>query len=334
VKFVDEYQNPEQVRDFARRTNCLATRRWTIMEVCGGQTHAILKYGLDQLFAEKVELLHGPGCPVCVTPISLIDKAVEIAQMKDVIFCSFGDMVRVPGSERSLLSARAMGGDVRIVYSPLEAVNLAQAHPHSAVVFFGIGFETTAPTTALAILEAERRQLKNFYVLAAMVLIPPAMEAILSTPHHNLHGFLAAGHVCTVSGMGDYQRLADKFRIPVVITGFEPLDIAQGIYMVVAQLERGAAVVENQYARSVRAGGNDIAQMAMQRVFRVVDRQWRGFGLIPNSGLALASTYAAYDAEKKFGAIDSGRDQLSECISGQILQGVKKPFNCPAFGGR
>jgi hydrogenase expression/formation protein HypD len=334
MKFVTEYRDAESARRLAVALAKLVTRPWTIMEVCGGQTHAILKFGVDQLLPERITLIHGPGCPVCVTPIELIDKATEIAARPDVIFCSFGDMLRVPGTSGDLFTVKASGGDIRIVYSPLDAVTLAQAHPDRQVVFFAVGFETTAPANAMAVYQAKRLGLANFSVLLAHVLVPPAMEAILQAPDTRVQGFLAAGHVCTVMGTTEYEPIARRYRVPIVVTGFEPLDILQGIYACARQLEEGRADVENRYARSVRREGNLQAQALIRQLFRVVPRRWRGVGEIPASGLGLTEAYASFDAEARFGLAGSRPEVVSECISGEILRGAKKPPQCPAFGTR
>ncbi len=304
------------------------------MEICGGQTHAILKFGVDELLPDRVTLVHGPGCPVCVTPLEMIDKAIEIASRPGVIFCSFGDMLRVPGSREDLFSVKSRGGDVRIVYSPVEAARLAGEHPDRPVVFFAVGFETTAPANAMAVLQAHRDKLTNFSLLVSHVLVPPALEAILSSPANRVQAFLAAGHVCTVMGYEEYEPVALKYRVPIVVTGFEPLDILQGIHMALQQLESGRAEVENQYARSVRRQGNPAARQVLREVFEVVPRKWRGLGEIPRSGLGLRAPYAAFDAEKKFNLEDRVVPEPAECMSGLVLQGVKKPHECPAFGAR
>ncbi len=334
MKFVDEYRDPALAERLVNAINQLVTRPWTIMEVCGGQTHSIMKYGIDQLLPARVLLLHGPGCPVCVTPVEILDKAIEIATRPDVIFCSFGDMLRVPGSQGDLLSARAAGADVRIVYSPLDAVKLAQAHPDRQVVFLAVGFETTAPANALAVDQAARLQLENFTVLVSHVLVPPAIEAILSAPGNQVQGFLAAGHVCAVMGSAEYEPIAHRYGVPIVVTGFEPVDILQGLYMCVKQLEEGRSEVENQYARAVRANGNRPAQELIRKVFRVIPRKWRGIGEIPASGLGLREEYSAHDAELRFDVAGKTVEESSECISGLILQGRQKPPDCPAFGSR
>jgi hydrogenase expression/formation protein HypD len=332
MKFLDEYRDGELAQQFAAEIHRLTTRSWTIMEVCGGQTHAIVKFGIDELLPKQIELIHGPGCPVCVTPLEVIDKALEIAARRDVIFASFGDMLRVPGSTTDLLAVKARGGDVRIVYSPLDAVQLAAQNPAKEVVFFGVGFETTAPATAMAAYSAAQKGLKNFSLLISHVLVPPAIEALMSSPGCRVQAFLAAGHVCAVMGYQEYPPLAAKYRVPIVVTGFEPLDILQGILMTVQQLESGRAEVENQYARAVRREGNLPAQELIKKVFQVVPRKWRGIGEIPQSGLGLADAYAAYDADKKFGLTGRQVDEPAECKAGLVLQGLLKPHECPAFG--
>jgi hydrogenase expression/formation protein HypD len=334
MKYVDEYRDRATVQRYARAIRRLTTRPWAIMEVCGGQTHTIVKYGIDELLPKEITLLHGPGCPVCVTPLELIDKATQIAARPEVIFCSFGDMLRVPGSGSDLFSVKAKGGDVRIVYSPLDALQVARENPERQVVFFAVGFETTAPANAMAVYQAHTQGIQNFSVLVSHVLVPPAIEAILSSPDNRTQGFLAAGHVCTVMGYEEYVPLAEKYRVPIVVTGFEPLDILQGILMCVRQLENGRAEVENQYLRSVRKNGNRPAQDLVARVFRVVPRKWRGVGEIPQSGLGLRDEYAAHDAESRFGVAAYAVEEDSGCISGEVLRGVKKPQECPAFGGR
>jgi hydrogenase expression/formation protein HypD len=304
------------------------------MEVCGGQTHAIVRFGIDEMLPHTVTLVHGPGCPVCVTPVELIDKAVEIAALPGVVFCSFGDMLRVPGTSRDLLWVKANSGDLRVVYSPLDALKIAQDEPKKEVVFFAVGFETTAPANALAVYQARARGVKNFSLLVAHVLVPPAMEAILSSPHNRVEGFLAPGHVCTVMGYDEYEPIARKFRVPIVVTGFEPLDVLQGVYMCVRQLQEGRAEVENQYARSVSRRGNLPAQRLLGEVFRIVPRKWRGVGEIPGSGFGLTEEYRAFDAETRFGLAEMNCEESAECLSGLVLQGRKKPFECPAFGSR
>jgi hydrogenase expression/formation protein HypD len=334
VKYIDEYRDAGGARQYAALLAEIARRPWTIMEVCGGQTHTIVRYGLDELLPDCVTLVHGPGCPVCVTPLELIEKAIQIAARPDVIFCSFGDMLRVPGRDRDLLSVKATGGDVRIVYSPLDAVRIARENPDHEVVFFAVGFETTAPANAMAVFQAKRDRIANFSLLVSHVLVPPAIEAILRSPNNRIQAFLAAGHVCTVMGYAEYEPIAVKFKIPIVVTGFEPLDILQGITMCVRQLEEGRAEVENQYTRSVQREGNIAARDLIQRVFEVGSRRWRGIGEIPASGLRLTAPYAAFDAETRFGVSDQCIDEPAECQSGQILQGILKPFECAAFGTR
>ncbi len=334
MKYVEEYRDPAKVEQLTRKIGALVTRDWTIMEVCGGQTHSIIKFGLDELLPPRIHLLHGPGCPVCVTPSEILDKAVFIAAQPNVLFCSFGDMLRVPGTVDDLLTAKSRGADVRIVYSPLDAVKLAQANPDKQVVFLAVGFETTAPANALAVHQAASLKLENFSVLVSHVLVPPAIEAILSAPGNRVQGFLAAGHVCSVMGFHEYEPVVEKFKVPIVVTGFEPLDILQGVYMCVRQLEEGRSEVENQYARSVKREGNRPAQELIRKVFQVVPRKWRGIGEIPASGLGLREEYRTFDAENRFVVpeVDSSAD--SECISGLILQGFKKPPDCPAFAVR
>ena len=334
MKYVDEYRDAKAAESFRKSIHEIVTRPWTLMEVCGGQTHAIVKYGIDELLPDKVELVHGPGCPVCVTPLELIDKAIMIASGKNVIFCSFGDMLRVPGSEKDLFMVKANGGDVRIVYSPLDAVKIAKDNPTKEVVFFAVGFETTAPANAMAVYQARQLGIKNFSILVSHVLVPPAIEAVLSSPSCRVQGFLAAGHVCAVVGYTEYVPLAAKYKVPIVVTGFEPLDILQGVFMAVKQLEEGRYEVENQYARAVRKDGNQPAQELVRNVFRVVPRKWRGVGEIPKSGLGLTDEYAEFDAETRFAVSGYTTEEPKECISGLVLQGIKKPNECPVFGTR
>lgn len=332
MKYIDEYRDPDAVRRYADAIAKLTTRSWTLMEVCGGQTHAIIRFGVDELLPKEITLVHGPGCPVCVTPLELIDKAIAIASRPGVIFCSFGDMLRVPGSEKDLFMVKAAGGDVRIVYSPLDCLKIARENPEKQVVFFAVGFETTAPANAMAVYQAAQQKLDNFTVLVSHVLVPPAMEAILSSPHNRVQGFLAAGHVCTVMGYTEYEPIAAKYRVPIVVTGFEPLDILQGICMCVRQLEEGRAEVENQYTRMVRREGNEPARRLIGEVFQISNRKWRGVGEIPQSGLALSDEYRRYDAATRFGVEEYTAEESGECISGLVLQGIKKPGECPAFG--
>jgi hydrogenase expression/formation protein HypD len=334
LKYRDEYRDPDAARRLAAAIARTATRPWTLMEVCGGQTHAILRFGLDALLPPAVSLVHGPGCPVCVTPVEYIDKAIEIAREPQVIFCSFGDMLRVPGTRGDLLSAKSRGADVRIVYSPLDAVAVARAAPGRQVVFFAVGFETTAPANAMAAYRARRDGIANFSMLVSHVLVPPAMRALLEAPGNRIAGFLAAGHVCTVMGYEEYEPIAARYRVPIVVTGFEPIDILEGVYLCLRQLESGRAEVENQYARSVRRGGNEAAQQLIREVFRIVPRRWRSIGDIAESGFGLADAYREFDAETRFGAVRSGEEATSECLSGLVLRGEKKPSECPAFGTR
>ncbi|MDZ7316320.1 MAG: hydrogenase formation protein HypD [candidate division KSB1 bacterium] len=333
MKYVDEFRDPEAARRLAAAIAARMSRPWTIMEICGGQTHAILKYGLEELLPIDLTLVHGPGCPVCVTPAGIIDAAVELASRRDVMLVSFGDMLRVPGSSRDLLSAKAAGGDVRLVYSPLDAVKLAQANPQKLIVFFAVGFETTAPANAAAVLAAKRLGLRNFFLLAAHRRVPPAMEAILSAPSCRVQAFLAAGHVCTVMGYREYLPIVETFRTPVVVTGFEPIDILMGILQAVELLEQGKASVANQYARVVTEKGNLQAQRLMAEVFEICDADWRGMGRIPASGLRLKPTYAAFDAEQVFSLKTSDKQERpTDCLAGKVLQGLIKPTDCPAFG--
>jgi len=321
MKYIDEDRDGSMARGYARLIRTVTTCRWTLMEICGGQTHTIVKFGIETLLPPEIELVHGPGCPVCVTPLEIIDKAIAIASMPNVIFTSSGDMLRVPGSMKDLLAVKAEGGDVRMVYSPLDAVKIAQHHPHKSVVFFAVGFETTAPANAMAVWEARRLGLKNFSILCSHVLVPPAIEAILSSPHNHVQGFLAAGHVCTVMGYEEYIPLAAKYRVPIVVTGFEPVDILQGVYMTVKQLEEGRYEVENQYSRSVRREGNVPARRLLAEVFRAVDRKRRGIGEIPMSGYALREEFADYDAERLFKANAITVQESPLCIAGLVLQG-------------
>jgi hydrogenase expression/formation protein HypD len=332
MKFLDEYRNEDDAQGMLRVIARTVTRPWVVMEICGGQTHTLLRSGIDQMLPPQVELVHGPGCPVCVTPLEMIDRAIAIAQRPGVLFTSFGDMMRVPGSKLDLLSVKARGGDVRMVYSPLDALKLAAENPAREVVFFAVGFETTAPANAMAVREAKRRGIGNFSILSSHVLVPPAMEAILSSPANRVQGFLAAGHVCTVMGYREYEPIAERYRIPVVVTGFEPLDLLHGLQMVLTALEEGRHGVENQYARSVTRDGNLPAQKVLSEVFEVCDRPWRGIGVIPRSGYRLSEGYAAYDASLRFDVGGITAEEPSVCIAGEILQGLKRPNACPAFG--
>jgi hydrogenase expression/formation protein HypD len=332
MKYVDEYRDAVLAERLAKRIAAVTTRPWTLMEVCGGQTHAIVRFGIDRLLPEGLELVHGPGCPVCVTPVEVIDRAIALASRPDVVLCTFGDMARVPGTETDLLSCKAEGGDVRVVYSPLDAVALARELPDREVVFFAVGFETTAPANAMAVLQARRAGLSNFSLLVSQVLVPPAMEAILSARDNRVEGFLAAGHVCTVTGYEEYEEIAERHRVPIVVTGFEPIDILQGIAMCVEQLESGRFEVENQYRRSVRREGNLAARAAIEQVFTVSDRRWRGIGDLPDSGLSMRPDLAPFDAEHRFGPVVRAVEAPTPCIAGEILRGLAKPDACPAFG--
>lgn len=332
MRYIDEYRDAKKAEQLAASIRRLTTRPWAIMEVCGGQTHSIVRFGLESMLPAGVELLHGPGCPVCVTPLEMIDRAVEVASRPGVIFTSFGDMLRVPGSTKDLFSVKASGGDVRIVYSPMDALKIAEAEPSKQIVFFAVGFETTAPANAAAVMEAKRRGIQNFSVLVSHVLVPPAMEAILSSPSCRVQAFLAAGHVCTVMGTSEYGPIAKRYQVPIVVTGFEPLDILQGIEWAVRQLEEGRHEVENQYLRSVRAAGNVPAQEMIRRVFHVISRKWRGVGDIAQSGLGLSEEFASFDAERRFDLSGIHTEESGECKSGLVLQGLLKPTQCPAFG--
>ncbi|MFZ5624718.1 MAG: hydrogenase formation protein HypD [Gemmatimonadota bacterium] len=334
MKYVSEYRDRSLARALARQIRETATRRWVMMEVCGGQTHTIVKQGIDELLGGVVEMIHGPGCPVCVTPLEQIDKALALAARPDVIFTSFGDMLRVPGSECDLQQIRARGGKVRVVYSPLDALALAQANPDHQVVFFAVGFETTAPANAMAVWRARELGVSNFSVLVSHVTVPPAMEAILSATDNRVQAFLAAGHVCTVMGWREYEPIAQRYRVPIVVTGFEPLDILEGILMAVRQLEAGRHGVENQYVRAVRRDGTIPARELVSKVFEVTDRKWRGIGEIPRSGLALRPEFADFDAERRFALEDMAVEESPECQAGVVLRGQLKPYQCPAFGTR
>jgi hydrogenase expression/formation protein HypD len=332
MKYVDEFRQSLQVRKWAEALRKITTRPWTIMEVCGGQTHTIVKWGLQALLPASMRLIHGPGCPVCVTPIELIDHALYMASLPRVILCSFGDMLRVPGTTTDLLTLKAQGADVRIIQSPLEGVQLAECNPDKEVVFFAVGFETTAPPNAMAVYLAKQRGLSNFSLLVSHVLVPPALEFLLSSPEIEVQGLLAAGHVCTITGYRDYHRLAQTYRVPLVVTGFEPLDILQGLYLCTEMLERGESAVSNQYERCVQEEGNRTAQSILEEVFTVVERSWRGIGVIPRSGLGLKAAYADFDAALRYPRGEALPLLASDCISGQVLQGKKKPCECPLFG--
>ena len=331
MKYVDEYRDERIVHSLSARIAQGTTRPWNLMEICGGQTHTIMRYGIEELLPPGIRLVHGPGCPVCVTPLETVDKAIAIASQPNVIFVSYGDMLRVPGSRLDLLRVKAAGGDVRIVYSPIEAVKLAQMYPGRPVVFFGIGFETTAPPNAMAVVEAQRLGLRNFSMLISHVLVPPAIRVLLSSPDNVVHGFIAPGHVCAVMGYRGYEALCRDFHVPIVVGGFEPVDLLQAIRMLVAQLEQGRAEVENQYARSVSYEGNLPAQRVIDSVFEVTDRKWRGIGLIPRSGLRLRPEYAAFDAEQVFDVGAISAEEPPECISAEVLQGLRRPTDCPVF---
>jgi hydrogenase expression/formation protein HypD len=332
VKYLDEFGDPELAAGLFAEIERTVSRPWAIMEVCGGQTHSIIRNGIDQLLPPEVELIHGPGCPVCVTPLEMIDRALAIAARPDVVFCSFGDMLRVPGSTHDLFSVKARGGDVRVVYSPLDAVTIAEDEPAKQVVFFGVGFETTAPANAMAVFQARRRGLDNFSMLVSHVLVPPAIEALMTSGTSRVNGFLAAGHVCTVMGTEQYAPLAARFRVPIVVTGFEPLDVLDGIRRTVNQLEAGRSAVENAYPRAVRTEGNPSAQAMLADVYEVCDRQWRGIGMIPASGWRLAADYADFDAERRFDVGELEVDEPAACRAGDVLQGLIRPDRCECFG--
>lgn len=334
MKYLDEYRDPALARRLLAELRAIATRPWAIMEVCGGQTNTLVRQGIDELLPAGIRMIHGPGCPVCVTPLATVDKAVRIACRPEVTFTSYGDMLRVPGTNGDLLGVKARGGDVRVVYNPLDAVRVAEREPHREVVFFAVGFETTAPANAMAVLHAAALGLPNFSVLVSHVLVPPAMTAILDAPDNQVQAFLAAGHVCAVMGWTEYEPLAARYRVPIVVTGFEPLDLLEGILMATRQLEEGRAEVENQYARAVTRAGNTGARAALAKVFRLTDRDWRGIGTIPTSGLALAPEYAAFDAETRFGVGGGHARENPECVAGDILRGTRLPTSCPAYGTR
>lgn len=332
MKFLSEYRDPETAMKMLAEIKKIVTKPWVIMEVCGGQTHAIVRSGIDQLLPEEIRLVHGPGCPVCVTPLETIDRAIEVALRPEVIFCSFGDMLRVPGSSSDLLTARSAGGDVRAVYSSLEALQLARENPDRQVVFFAIGFETTAPGNAMAILQAERQGLENFSELVCHVLVPPAITTLLSSEENQVNAYLAAGNVCTIMGLEEYEDIVEEYKVPIVATGLEPNDIIEGLLMVIKQLEAGLCEVQNQYVRSVRHEGNVAARKAVDEVFEVTDQKWRGIGLIPDSGLKVREKFARFDAALRFGVAGVEVNEPEECISGEVLRGLKKPDECAAFG--
>ncbi len=332
LKYVNEYRDEDLAKSYLAQIKDIVTKPWNIMEVCGGQTHSLVKNGIIDLLPDEINMIHGPGCPVCVTPIHLIDEAIYLAEEKNVILCSYGDMLRVPGATKSLLDAKAGHADIRILYSPLEAVQLAQNHPDREVVFFAVGFETTAPANAMSVVQAHQLGVKNYSILTSHVLVPPAMEAVMDDTESNIHAFLAAGHVCTIMGISEYGPLVDKYKIPIVVTGFEPVDLLQGIYMTVKQLEEGSAELENQYSRVVKSEGNQNAINLIQEVFKVDNRVWRGIGNIPQSGYEVNEKYAAYDANLKFSVNIEDTPENADCIAGAILKGIKKPSECSQFG--
>jgi len=332
MKYLDEFRDGKVARKLSAEIKSVVSKSWQIMEICGGQTHSILKYSIEELLPEEITLIHGPGCPVCVTPLELINKAIAIAEQEDVIFTSFGDMLRVPGSKHDLLSIKAKGGNVKMVYSPLDAVKLAEKNPDKKVVFFAVGFETTAPANAMSVFEAKRKSLKNYFILCSHVLVPPAIEVLLSSKNNNIQGFLAAGHVCTVMGYHEYFPIAKKYKVPIVVTGFEPIDILQGILLTVKQLEARKFEVQNQYSRVVSKEGNVAAQKLLDDVFEKTDRKWRGIGSIPQSGFRLKDKYSNFDAEKVFQVENIVTEESSLCVAGEVLQGIKKPVECSAFG--
>ncbi|KUI24244.1 hydrogenase formation protein HupD [Mycobacterium sp. IS-1742] len=332
MKYLDEFSDPQLAGKLIEQIKAVTTRRWSIMEVCGGQTHSIIRHGIDQLLPDQIEMIHGPGCPVCVTPLEIIDKALEIASRPEVIFCSFGDMLRVPGSDSDLFRIKSRGGDVRVVYSPLDALAVAKDNPDRQVVFFGIGFETTAPANAMTVYQAKRQGIPNFSLLVSHVLVPPAISAIMQSPTCRVQAFLAAGHVCSVMGTDEYPPLCEKYRIPIVVTGFEPLDILEGIRRTVVQLEAGRHELENAYPRAVRAEGNPAAKAMLTDVFEITDRSWRGIGMIPRSGWRLSPAYREFDAEHRFAVTGIHTDESTLCRSGEVLQGLIKPHECAAFG--
>ncbi len=332
MKYLDEFRDPEIAKQILSEIHKTVTRPWVIMEICGGQTHSIIRNGIDQVLPKEIELVHGPGCPVCVTPLEIIDKAIEIAGRPNVIFTSFGDMLRVPGSNKDLFMVKSEGGDVRTVYSPLEALTIAKENPDKEIVFFAVGFETTAPGNAMAIHQAAKEGIINFSELVSHVLVPPAMEVLLSSPENRVQGYLAAGHVCTVMGLDEYDPIAKKYSVPIVATGFEPIDVLEGIFMVVKQLEENRHEVENQYLRSVQKEGNRTAQELIAEIYEVSNRKWRGIGEIPMSGLTVREKYKSFNAEEKFSVDDIQTEEPELCISGVILQGLNKPNECPAFG--
>jgi hydrogenase expression/formation protein HypD len=332
MKFLDEYRDETLARKIVDEIRRIVTKPWVLMEVCGGQTHTIVKYGIDRLLPDEIELVHGPGCPVCVTSLEMIDKAHAIAQRPDVVFCSFGDMLRVPGSDADLLVLKSRGVDIRVVYSPIDCLKIARANPEKKVVFFAIGFETTAPANAMSVFQAQRQGIKNFSILVSHVLVPPSIASILQSPLNRVQGFLGPGHVCTVMGYREYEPIAARFKVPIIITGFEPLDILEGVLITVRQLEAGTYEVQNQYRRVVQRDGNRAAQQLVNQVFEVCDRKWRGVGSIPKSGYKLRYEFRDHDAERIFETNQIDTKEADICISGLVLKGVKKPHDCPAFG--
>lgn len=332
MKYLSEYRDPELAEQYLNEIKNIVTQPWTIMEVCGGQTHSLVKNGLLNMLPDEIRMVHGPGCPVCVTPLHLIDKAIFLAEERNVILCSFGDMLRVPGSKKSLLQSKAKGADVRIMYSPLDAVKLAKENPDKEVVFFAVGFETTAPANALSVIQAEQQGVKNYSILTSHVLVPPAMEAVLSDEQNVIQAFLAAGHVCTIMGISEYYPIVEKYKVPIVVTGFEPIDLLQGILMAVKQLENNEYKLENQYSRVVKAEGNKEAIKLLRKVFDVEDREWRGIGTIPGSGFELQKDYQRFDANLKFDIQIKKAEESKECMAGQVLRGLMKPHECPQFG--
>ncbi|MCB8961788.1 MAG: hydrogenase formation protein HypD [Ardenticatenales bacterium] len=332
MKYLDEFRDPELAQKLLADIGQMATRPWVLMEVCGGQTHSIIRNGIDQLLPANIELIHGPGCPVCVTPLAVIDQALAIAALPGVIFCSFGDMLRVPGSEKDLFRVKSEGGDIRIVYSPLDALKIARENPDKEVVFFAIGFETTAPANAMAVYLAKQQAIRNFSLLVSHVQVPPAIEALLQSPQNRVQAFLAAGHVCSVMGYWQYVAICETYKVPVVVTGFEPLDVLEGIRRAVRQLEEGRHEVENAYERAVQFEGNEQAQKMLADVFAVTERNWRGIGAIPQSGWKLSEAYQAFDAALRFNVGDIQTQESPLCRSGEVLQGLIKPNECAAFG--
>jgi hydrogenase expression/formation protein HypD len=332
MKYLDEFRDPEIVKSYLDKIHKVVSRPWAVMEICGGQTHSLVKNGIIDLLPEEITMVHGPGCPVCVTPVSIIDKAIAIANIENCILCSFGDMLRVPGSSQSLLKAKANGADVSIVYSPMDAVNLAKKHPDKRIVFFAVGFETTAPANALSVLQAKQLGLDNYSILSSHVLVPPAMKALLLDDETKIDGFLAAGHVCTVMGLTEYVPIVSDFNTPIVVTGFEPVDMLKGLYHCILQLEEGRAKLENMYARVVNTQGNRHAIKIIEQVFEIADREWRGIGVLPKSGLKLRDEYRQFDADKQFMLTEASVQSNNDCIAGQILKGIKKPAECPQFG--